>query len=293
MEILLAHSFDYLSSYDQGKIRKGLRQVEGLLAQVCLSRSKLSAAEKRRSMIALGSTPSPPKTLSELRDDPAFREFYKLQDGFQWNVTLRLVSCLEHLLGRGSNGANDLLIISALDLIQGVLLLHPPSRSLFSREIYMNILLDLLEPANCPAIQSATLLALVTALLDTPANTRTFEELDGLLTITSLFKLRSTSREVKLKLVEFLYFYLMPETPLPPTANSSTPNTAVSGLHRSPSKIAAFSRSVNAVEESYNPENPDTKSTEEKQRLLGRYLSNVEDLVEDLKETAPFGSAVY
>src|SRR5204862_4370398 len=129
------------------------------------------------------------------------------------SVTLRLISCLEHLLGRGSNGANDLLVISTLDLIQGTLLLHPPSRSLFAREIYMNLLLDLLEPVNCPAIQTSTLLALVTALLDSPANTRTFEELDGLLTITSLFKLHATSREVKLKVVEFLYFYLMPETP--------------------------------------------------------------------------------
>lgn len=85
MEALLAHSFDYLSSYDQGKIRKGLRQVEGLLAQICLSRSKLTAAEKRRSMIPLDSAPSPPKSTSELSDDPAYREFYKLQDGFQWN----------------------------------------------------------------------------------------------------------------------------------------------------------------------------------------------------------------
>ena len=85
METLLAHSFDYLSSYDQSKIRKGLRQVEGLLAQICLSRSKLSVAEKRRSMVPLGTNPSPPKALAELCDDPAFREFFKLQDGFQWN----------------------------------------------------------------------------------------------------------------------------------------------------------------------------------------------------------------
>lgn len=210
-----------------------------------------------------------------------------------------MVSCLEHLLGRGSNGANDLLIVSALDLIHGVLLLHPPSRALFAREVYMNILLDLLEPANCPAIQSSTLLTLVAALLETPPNTRTFEELDGLLTITSLFKLRATSREVKLKLVEFLYFYLMPETPL--TGNSasnssaSAPNTAVLGLQRSPSKLAGpFSRSTSDVggHVGHDGHSDPVKTTEEKQALLGKYLSNVEDLVEDLKETAPFGSTV-
>jgi len=32
---------------------------------------------------------------------------------------------------------------------------------------------------------------------------------------------------------------------------------------------------------------------EEKQGLLGRYLSNVEDLVDDLRDNAPFGGTVY
>ncbi|KAI1906183.1 hypothetical protein LOZ61_006797 [Ophidiomyces ophidiicola] len=236
--------------------------------------------------------PAPPKSLSELCDDPAFREFYKLQEGFQWNVALRLISCLEHLLGRGSNGANDLLIIAALDLIQGVLLLHPPSRALFAREIYMNLLLDLLEPANCPAIQSSTLLTLVTALLDSPANTRTFEDLDGLLTITSLFKLRSTSREVKLKLVEFLYFYLMPETPISPSSSPGRPHKVAAGGGGGGAR-AASGVSDAGVAGGGRDVSRDTKNTEEKQALLGKYLSNVEDLVEDLKETAPFGGTVY
>lgn len=317
METLLSHSFDYLSSPDPSKIRKGLRQVEGLLAQICLSRSsKTTAAEKRRSMIQLGtssSSASSSKPLIDLKDDPAFREFFKLQEGFQWNVAMRLISTLERLMGKGSNGQNDLLIIATLDLIQGVMLLHPPSRELFRREIYMNVrpcklrrcsswmepnglllqlLLDLLDPSNCPAIQCSTLLTLVSALLSNPANTRTFETLDGLLTVTSLFKLRSTSREVKLKLVEFLYFYLMPETPTIPLS-ASAPNTAVLGLHRSPSKLAgAFSRSTVMGGEG-SAGSGVTKTTEEKQNLLGKYLNNVEDLVEDLQESAPFGGTVY
>lgn len=28
---------------------------------------------------------APPKDLAMLRDDPAFREFFKLQEGFEWN----------------------------------------------------------------------------------------------------------------------------------------------------------------------------------------------------------------
>jgi hypothetical protein len=139
MEALLSMSFDNLSSYDQAKIRKGLRQVEGLLAQICLSASPTSAAEKRRSVIGPGKEPPPRKALNELGNDPAFREFFKLQDGFEWNVALRLVNCLDRLLGKTNDGQNDLLIIQTLDLIQGILLLHPPSRSLFSREVYMNV----------------------------------------------------------------------------------------------------------------------------------------------------------
>ena len=38
-----------------------------------------------------------------------------------------------------ADGQNDLLIVSTLDLLHGVLLIHPPSRSLFAREIYMNV----------------------------------------------------------------------------------------------------------------------------------------------------------
>lgn len=86
METLLAHSFDYLSSYEPSKVRKGLRQVEGLLAQICLSRAKHSA-DKRRSFLSFGASEPVPKALSDLKDDPAFREFFKLQEGFQWNGT--------------------------------------------------------------------------------------------------------------------------------------------------------------------------------------------------------------
>ncbi|CAF9903036.1 MAG: hypothetical protein HETSPECPRED_000095 [Heterodermia speciosa] len=283
MESLLSLSFDYLSSFDGVKIRKGLKQLEGLLAQICLLRSTNStAAERRRSVALNGAAEPPPKDLSSLRDDPAFREFFKLQEGFEWNVAIRLIACLERLLGKGSNGQNDLLIVSTLDLLHGILLIHPPSRSLFAREIYMNLLLDLLDPSSCPAIQCSALLTLVTTLLDTPTNTRTFENVDGLLTVTSLFKSRATSREVKMKLVEFLYFYLMPETPY----CGSGSRQSSSGLQRSPSK-RLDGRSSNGTSEGTKEA---TRTTDEKQKLLGRYLPNVEDLVEDLRECAPFGA---
>lgn len=133
----------------------------------------------------------------------------------------------------------------------------------------MEILLDLLDAQNPPVVQSQALLVLVTALLATPESTRTFEKMDGLLVVASLFKSRSTSREVKLKVVEFLYFYLMPETP---SLNSSS-----AGPQRRLSKRVASNDKLFF-----------TKTTDEKQRLLGQYLSNVSELVQDLKENAPF-----
>ncbi|KAK1964739.1 cell division control protein 14 [Colletotrichum eremochloae] len=286
MENLLSLAFDGLSSYDGPKVRKGLRQVEGLLAQICLS-----SPAKARSPTAEDASPrvgGGGKSLSELSDDPAFREFFKLQEGFEWNVALRLINTLDRLMGKGTDGQNDLLILSSLDLIQGVLLLHPPSKALFSREQNMNLLLDLLEPVNCPAIQSATLLTLVTALIDTPTNTRTFEALDGLLTVTSLFKSRSTAREVKLKLVEFLYFYLMPEVPSIPAAHQRSPSKLTGALGGVTSTPADVSRPRSRA----GSESADTLTTEDKQELLGRHLSNVEDLVRDLRTCTPFGGVV-
>jgi hypothetical protein len=181
------------------------------------------------------------------------------------------------------DGQNDLLILSALSNVQGLLLLHPPSRTIFGREIYMNLLLDLLDPYNCPAIQSAALLVLVTALLVTPQNTRTFENMDGLLTITALFKDEETTQNVKLKLLEFLYFYLMPEAPV----------AAANALQRNPSKlVSAFDKRSSTVngDEGGGAPKAGTRSQEEKQHMLGRYLNNVDALVQDLNETAPFTS---
>ncbi|KAF2762593.1 cell division control protein 14 [Pseudovirgaria hyperparasitica] len=291
MEALLSLSFDNIAAQDSSKIRKGLRQIEGLLAQICLApgTSNNLSPTKRRTSIAPASDQQ--KNLSTLTGDPAFREFFRLQEGFEWNVATRLVSCLERLLGMPNSDENDLIIKQALDVLQGILLLHPPSRSLFRRETYMNLLLDLLDPYNCPAIQCSTLLVLVSSLLSTPANTRVFENMDGLLTVTSLFKSRNTAHNVKLKLLEFIYFYLMPENPS--IASSTAP---IGGLNRSPSKLlGAFERrTVLGGAEIVNGGDieGDTRTTEEKQKTLGKYLSNVEDLVMDLKEAAPFAEMV-
>ena len=80
-----------------------------------------------------------------------------------------------------------------------------------------------------------------------------------------------------MRIVEFFYFYLMPETPRGVGAGDA------GNLQRSPSK-----RLGNGGAGSRNGE---TRTTEDKQMLLGRYLNNVEDLVEDLRDTS-FGAVL-
>ncbi|KAK3370281.1 cell division protein Cdc14 [Podospora didyma] len=294
MESLLSLAFDNLSSFDGAKIRKGLKQVEGLLAQICLSGPSSPRKQAATDSTAGEGDLPPRKGLSDLGGDPAFREFFKLQEGFEWNVAQRILTTLDWLVARGGDGKYDLLIVNALDLIQGVLLLHPPSKVLFSRSIHMNLLLDLIEPINCPAIQSATIITLVVALLDCPHNIRVFEQLDGLLTITSLFKSRETGREVKFRLTEFLYFYLTPETPSIPKAEGRN-NAAGQGgglLQRSPSKLAkVFGAGVRAGggRDRATSESGATLSVETKKNYVDRYLPGVVDeLLKDLDEYKPF-----
>ena len=97
---------------------------------------------------------------------------------------------------------------------------------------------------------------------------------------------------MKLKLVEFLYFYLMPETPSIPSASATVSVPAM--LQRSPSKLAgAFNRTdTGGGRKTADSESETTRTTEEKQALLGRHLHSVDDLVADLRESTPFGGAL-
>ena len=90
MDLLLSDSFDHIASKDTTKIRKGLRQIEGILAHICLGDSKTKPAardghRRHQSAAAVSEQHEDPKRLGELSDDPAFREFFRLQDGFEWN----------------------------------------------------------------------------------------------------------------------------------------------------------------------------------------------------------------
>lgn len=85
MEALLSLSFDNISSRDSTKIRKGIRQIESLVAQIILSKASSRSPHKRKSSALHDKQQDAPKQLGELKQDAAFREFFRLQNGFQWN----------------------------------------------------------------------------------------------------------------------------------------------------------------------------------------------------------------
>lgn len=84
---------------------------------------------------------------------------------------------------------------------------------------------------------------------------------------------------MKLKILEFLYFYLMPEIAPTPTAIALKVSGERVPGERLPSKNPRKSKVEVRIE----------KTTEEKQKMLGEFMSNVEGLVADLRESQPFG----
>jgi hypothetical protein len=223
-------------------------------------------------------------------------------------VSSRLIATLERLLSTPP-GTSDTLILSTLQTLQGTLLLHPPSRHHFSLSINMTLLLDLLDSSNPAGIQSSALLVLVSALLGEPRNARAFENEGGLEVVTGLLGRKGTDRTVKGEIVEFLWFWLSPEAPTDSTTPKSTPPATAVRVKRSKS-LLSNSMVVTPEAGSWNAdddgrgsagqkeaghgkrrEKPTTKTTEEKHRDLARYLSNVDDLVRDLHESAPFGAS--
>ena len=110
METLLSSAFDLLSSYDPVLIRKGLRHLEGLLAKLCLAPS---------SVVEKASDPSVPV---KKPDDPAFREFIKLQNGFEWNGWRSSLACGKTAVGHIELIGNKLYSDNSADSVIGAVI---------------------------------------------------------------------------------------------------------------------------------------------------------------------------
>ncbi|CAL1700051.1 unnamed protein product [Somion occarium] len=153
-------------------------------------------------------------------------------------------------------------LMQALSIIQGVVLNHSPSKQWLGRRCALEVLLNLFmasrhvspmplnasnsnSPSNSNSkstdsssskntplslsLSSVILDTLLCILVDSSPALRVFEESNGVQYVVKILKRAGTPREVRMKCLEFLYFYLLDETnaPLPPaTSTISSPKAA-------------------------------------------------------------------
>ncbi|KAH3661567.1 hypothetical protein OGAPHI_006415 [Ogataea philodendri] len=213
-------------------------------------------------------------------DDLIFGEFLALQNDIHLNVVANLI----HNISNIAHQKDYELLKICLKVIQGCLLLHPPSRNLFILDSNMLVLLRLLDLHNPPQVIESVIPTLVSILVRNVPNIRTFENLDGTKAMCTLLthKISTTSsstgwKEVQVKALEFLFFYLIPE---------SHSGRAVSGVYDTSS---THSRSG---PNKFNDDGYPRRGTGEKAQILNRYLNKeiTEGLIAELLSSKPFGN---
>ncbi|KAI0072982.1 CDC14-domain-containing protein [Panus rudis PR-1116 ss-1] len=146
--------------------------------------------------------------------------------------------------------------IQALSIVQGVSLTHTASKSWLGRRSSLEVFLDLFmvarhvlptssskenkQPSESTdtrsrsrsgpppvSLASAVLDTLLCILVDSCPALRVFEEANGVQHVVKILKRAGTPREVRMKCLEFLYFYLLDETSVPNSMlpTSTTPTT--------------------------------------------------------------------
>lgn len=238
-------------------IATGLDQLDYLLAQICLKPPTRQHGKHRT------------HAAQSLQSNEIYLEFLRLQDGFQYNIATKLITCLATVAfaddherfgaSTASDSASADLTVYVLELLQGMFLLHYQSRNLLAAESTMALFLDLLAPDLGGNVHIAVVNTLVSGMVREVRSIRRFELMGGLEVVSRLFKRKDTPKDVKLRILEFWFFYLVPETqkkPLP----------------------------------SHHPNDLDVRRTaEEKRNILGKHLGNVNGLVQELNVSKPFG----
>ncbi|VEU23807.1 DEKNAAC105042 [Brettanomyces naardenensis] len=208
--------------------------------------------------------------------DPVFGEFIRLQDSFQYNLVSQLVIILAEL-ERGKNRYQTNISFLLKDL-QGCLLLHPGSRKVFLKDYNLRLLLDLLDPTVDNSILIKCIPVLVSCMVRDVKIIRLFEELEGPRIVCNLLKAKAEEdpanenninyrKEVQVKVLEFLFFYLIPES-----QSSETEET----------------RRIGGV---IGRDGVLRRHMESKIEVLNEYLNTdvTDSLVRELVESRPFG----
>ncbi|KAI6034522.1 cell division control protein 14, SIN component-domain-containing protein [Pisolithus microcarpus] len=134
-----------------------------------------------------------------------------------------------------------------LSIIQGVVLHHGPSKVFLGRRYSLEILTALLttsrhtpminheagvenpvapispdKSSSIAHLSSAVLDSLLCILVDSSPALRIFEEVNGVQAVVKILKRAGTPREVRMKCLEFLYFYLMDESGSPDSLSTTS-----------------------------------------------------------------------
>lgn len=289
----LQQAFDALSSQSaldktrRSETKRALASIEGLLYHISFQKGS------HRPDVA-------PISYPDAGTNDLFAWFLQTQDSFQYNIADHLVAFLSHVAmhqqykvsreGHAPQADILALIRSSLQILQGCLLLHEPSRQLFSRRVNATILTQYLDQTSIVFDKTLTIEAIqtiVSALVDSPDNMRNFEAVDGLKLISLLFKDAATEHAVKVKILEFLYFYLIPETSEEDSENNGNRIHKVDGIQKS-STMQHHVRGSTASTDNLFFGKTTTRTSKEKQQLLSKYFHNIDALVRDLHEFKPF-----
>lgn len=136
--------------------------------------------------------------------------FVTLQDNFQYNI-------VSHLLLYYAKSPTEAQLIKANQVLQGLLLLHKPSKRLFHNKKNLNLILGtIINITNIDLIVSS-ITTIIHILLKDLKNFRNFEELGGCSIIINYLDFDKPNQELvkqnlNFKIIEFLLFYLIDES---------------------------------------------------------------------------------
>lgn len=244
LEACIEQSIRQMNELDGRAVAEGVRSVHTLLLRLIqTNRGQLAppggsarhepAVVDTSTLNTLSSEP-PETPRPERGPDRGLEEFRGLQDRAEYNLATQLLL----LLVRVANGEfavkteADELVVRVLQILQGVLLIHPRSRTCFRGKHNIRLLIDLLDPQS--RVQPSFLviiecvLMLVSLFIRNAENLRNFEDLRGVELICKLIKgdysdgdapapvpppatATLTWHSVRIKSLEFLFFYLIPE----------------------------------------------------------------------------------
>lgn len=137
------------------------------------------------------------------------QRFLDLQDDFRWNLAGHLLEVYRR------QEWLDTAVLVANQVLQGLVLLHPPLRELFHRKLNMYALVRLLDDMLADVVLS-TITTLIHILLKDLDNFRLFEAAGGCLHLIRRLDLSDADqRGLNYKIIEFLLVYFVDERGAP------------------------------------------------------------------------------